>query len=96
MARTVRGNSLGTVVRLKAVSQIRGFHCSPNVCHVDKRVGSSGLKGPDVVVVDDDVEVEVRMNEGPPGVRNRFSLEASRRTKYTSVKLHHLQVNVRY
>lgn len=41
---------------------------------------ASGLKCPDVVVVDDDMEVEVWMNEGPSGVRNRVSLEASRRT----------------
>lgn len=47
---------------------------------MDGRVGSGGLKCPDVVVVDDDVEVEVRMNEGPSGVCNRVSLEASRRT----------------
>lgn len=56
------------------------------MCHMDGRVGSSGrvgsrgLKCPDVVVVDDDMVVEVRMNEGPSGVGDRVSLEASRRT----------------
>lgn len=40
--------------------------------------GRWSLKCPDVVVVDDNMEVEVWVNEGPSGVRNRFSLEVSR------------------
>lgn len=83
MARMIWGNSLQMMVWPKQVSQIRGLQSSPNMCHMDGRVGSSGLRGlecPDVVVVDDGMEVEVRMNEGPSGVHNRVGLEASRRT----------------
>lgn len=53
------------------------------MCHMDGRVGSGslgGLERPDVVVVDDDMEVEIRVNEGPSGVHNGVSLETSRRT----------------
>lgn len=83
MARMIPGNSLQMMVWLKQVGQIRGLRSPPNMCHMDRRVGSGGLGGlerPDVVVVDDDMEVEVRVNEGPSGFHNGVSLEASRRT----------------
>lgn len=66
----------------KQPGQIRGFQRDANTCHMYECDGGCGglrrSRRPHAVVVDDDVEVEVRLQEGPCGAVAGSRLEASR------------------
>lgn len=64
----------------KQPGQIRGFQHDADPSHMHECGGSGPRRSrpPDTVVVDDDMDVEVRLQEGPSGAVAGSRLQASR------------------